>query len=318
MAVDINELSEFEKGRFAKVKTRFDSKSEKAVCVVLNRILEDYDLTKHMQIRLTPQQPLDNYVEVTNEKYKDYYTNKFKWMKFDFIFEQVYESNNGKYPQMNYFPILVVEFDGPHHDTEEQKKLDLYKNGITDKIGAGMVRMRYDEVENLSETELRKVYEDEIIEELVKGYFKKRRYQIGKENLIRDDSKKYQRLIGIYSRLSNLGIDYQQLDSNASIKKWNAGQLQVGLIHPASAGHGLNLQSGGNILVWFGITWSLELYQQTVARLWRQGQTEGTVSVIHIVTDGTVDERILKALEAKDLTQSALIDAVKAEVGDGK
>ena len=71
MAVDINELSEFEKGRFAKVKTRFDSKSEKAVCVVLNRILEDYDLTKHMQIRLTPQQPLDNYVEVTNEKYKD-------------------------------------------------------------------------------------------------------------------------------------------------------------------------------------------------------------------------------------------------------
>lgn len=67
-----------------------------------------------------------------------------------------------------------------------------------------------------------------------------------------------------------------------------------------------------------GITWSLELYQQTVARLWRQGQTEGTVSVIHIVTDGTVDERILKALEAKDLTQSALIDAVKAEVGDGK
>ena len=115
-------------------------------------------------------------------------------MKFDFIFEQVYESNNGKYPQMNYFPILVVEFDGPHHDTEEQKKLDLYKNGITDKIGAGMVRMRYDEVENLSETELRKVYEDEIIEELVKGYFKKRRYQIGKENLIRDDSKKYQRL----------------------------------------------------------------------------------------------------------------------------
>lgn len=89
-------------------------------------------------------------------------------------------------------------------------------------------------------------------------------------------------------------------------------------MYPASAGHGLNLQSGGNILVWFGITWSLELYQQTVARLWRQGQTEGTVSVIHIVTDGTVDERILKALEAKDLTQSALIDAVKAEVGDGK
>ena len=134
----------------------------------------------------------------------------------------------------------------------------------------------------------------------------------------REDAETKHDLRRISERLSNLGIDYQQLDSDASIKKWNAGQLQVGLIHPASAGHGLNLQSGGNILVWFGITWSLELYQQTVARLWRQGQTEGTVSVIHIVTDGTVDERILKALEAKDLTQSALIDAVKAEVGDGK
>lgn len=97
----------------------------------------------------------------------------------------------------------------------------------------------------------------------------------------------------ISERLSNLGIDYQQLDTDASIKKWNAGQLQVGLIHPASAGHGLNLQSGGNILVWFGLTWSLELYQQTVARLWRQGQTEGTVSVIHIVTDGSVMKKVI-------------------------
>ena len=94
--------------------------------------------------------------------------------------------------------------------------------------------------------------------------------------------------------------------------------IGFGLIHPASAGHGPNLQSGGNILVWFGLTWSLELYQQTIARLWRQGQSQGTVSVIHIVTDGTVDERILKALEQKDSTQAALIDAVKAEVADGK
>ena len=86
------------------------------------------------------------------------------------------------------------------------------------------------------------------------------------------------------------------------------------MIHPASAGHGLNLQSGGNVIVWFGITWSLELYQQTIARLWRQGQASGTVTVIHIITAGTVDERILKALEAKDHTQSALIEAVKAEV----
>ena len=123
-------------------------------------------------------------------------------------------------------------------------------------------------------------------------------------------------LARITERLEKLGVDHQKLDSDESIRKWNAGQLQVGLIHPASAGHGLNLQSGGNCLVWFGLTWSLELYQQTVARLWRQGQISGTVSVIHIVTDGTVDQRILKALEAKDSTQAALIEAVKAEVMD--
>lgn len=122
----------------------------------------------------------------------------------------------------------------------------------------------------------------------------------------------------ITERLSQLGVHYEKLDSGASIQRWNKGQIDVGLIHPQSAGHGLNLQSGGNIMIWFGITWSLELYQQTVARLWRQGQTEKTVSVIHIVTDGTVDERILKALEAKDITQSALIDAVKVEVPDDR
>lgn len=118
----------------------------------------------------------------------------------------------------------------------------------------------------------------------------------------------------ITERLKHLKVNFEKLDSDKSIENWNAGKLQVGLIHPASAGHGLNLQSGGNVIVWFGITWSLELYQQTIARLWRQGQTSGTVTVIHIVTDGTVDERILKALAAKDNTQKALIDAVKAEV----
>lgn len=121
-------------------------------------------------------------------------------------------------------------------------------------------------------------------------------------------------LARIIERLNKLKVVFEKLDSDKSIEKWNAGELQVGLIHPASAGHGLNLQSGGNVIVWFGITWSLELYQQTIARLWRQGQTSGTVTVIHIVTESTVDERILKALEAKDQTQSALIDAVKAEV----
>lgn len=121
-------------------------------------------------------------------------------------------------------------------------------------------------------------------------------------------------LARITERLNKLKVVYEKLDSDKSIEKWNTGELQVGLIHPASAGHGLNLQSGGNVIVWFGITWSLELYQQTTARLWRQGQISRTVTVIHIITAGTVDERILKALEAKDHTQSALIEAVKAEV----
>lgn len=121
----------------------------------------------------------------------------------------------------------------------------------------------------------------------------------------------------IQKRLDALKVEYARISSPGSIEMWNRGEFAVGLIHPASAGHGLNLQSGGNILVWFGLTWSLELYQQTVARLWRQGQTSGTVSVIHIVADGTVDERVLKALESKDQMQAALIDAVKAEIGGG-
>ncbi|MFV0503736.1 MAG: SNF2-related protein [Lachnospirales bacterium] len=118
----------------------------------------------------------------------------------------------------------------------------------------------------------------------------------------------------ITKRLTKVGVEYQKLDSDASIKKWNNGVLPVALIHPASAGHGLNLQSGGSTLVWFGLTWSLELYQQTVARLWRQGQTSNTVSVLHLTAKGTIDERIMRALSLKDNTQSALIDAVKADM----
>lgn len=117
----------------------------------------------------------------------------------------------------------------------------------------------------------------------------------------------------IVVRLAELKTDFCRLDKEQSIRRWNEGDVPVGLIHPASAGHGLNLQSGGSILVWFGLTWSLELYQQTVARLWRQGQ-ENTVSVIHIIAAKTIDERIMDALEAKDHTQKALIEAVKAEV----
>ncbi len=122
----------------------------------------------------------------------------------------------------------------------------------------------------------------------------------------------------IKSRLDDLGVNYSTLDSPESIRKWNSKELEVGLIHPASAGHGLNLQSGGNTIAWFGLTWSLELYQQTVARLYRQGQKEGTVVVMHIVAEGTMDEAVLDALKDKDATQSKLIDAVKAKLKGGE
>lgn len=118
----------------------------------------------------------------------------------------------------------------------------------------------------------------------------------------------------IMKRLHDRHIPFSRLDDSTSIRRWNNGEISVALIHPASAGHGLNLQSGGSTLVWFGLTWSLELYQQTVARLWRQGQTAETVVVQHIITKGTIDDRIMKALSQKEHTQTALIDAVKADL----
>lgn len=109
-------------------------------------------------------------------------------------------------------------------------------------------------------------------------------------------------------------FEVREIKSSKDISDWNKGNIPVAVIHPASAGHGLNLQAGGSTLIWFGLTWSLELYQQTNARLWRQGQTAGTVVIQHIITKGTIDERILKALSLKELTQNALIDAVKANL----
>jgi SNF2 family DNA or RNA helicase len=118
----------------------------------------------------------------------------------------------------------------------------------------------------------------------------------------------------IAGRLRKRHIPFSRLDTADSIRRWNSGEIPVALIHPASAGHGLNLQSGGSTLIWFGLTWNLELYQQTVARLWRQGQTADTVVVRHIITKGTIDERVLQALSRKDAAQSALIEAVKANL----
>ncbi|ASD51083.1 DNA helicase [Erysipelothrix phage phi1605] len=105
----------------------------------------------------------------------------------------------------------------------------------------------------------------------------------------------------------------RQIKTPKDIEDWNDGNIPVAVIHPASAGHGLNLQSGGSTLIWFGLTWSLELYQQTNARLYRQGQNE-TVVIHHIITKGTIDEDVMKALTRKEKTQTSLIDAVKAKL----
>ena len=108
-------------------------------------------------------------------------------------------------------------------------------------------------------------------------------------------------------------FDVREIKTGKDIADWNKGKIPVALIHPASAGHGLNLQQGGSTLVWFGLTWSLELYQQTNGRLYRQGQ-KNTVVIQHIVTKGSIDEQILKALERKNKTQEDLIEAVKANL----
>lgn len=121
----------------------------------------------------------------------------------------------------------------------------------------------------------------------------------------------------ITAKLDELKVGYSSISSEESIRSWNDGKYKVGLIHPASAGHGLNLQSGGNHIVWFGLTWSLELLEQTNARLWRQGQKAKTVVVQYIVTVGTIDERILDSISRKERDQNSLIDAVKAELIEG-
>ena len=91
-------------------------------------------------------------------------------------------------------------------------------------------------------------------------------------------------------------FDVREIKSSSDIADWNAGRIPVAAIHPASAGHGINLQAGGSTLIWFGLTWSLELYQQTNARLWRQGQRSDTVVIHHIITAGTIDEQIMACL----------------------
>ena len=120
----------------------------------------------------------------------------------------------------------------------------------------------------------------------------------------------------IMEHLTAKGYRPRDIKTDADITDWNSGKIQVGLISPASAGHGLNIQSGGHILIWFSLVWSLEMYQQTNARLWRQGQ-ENVVTAHHIICRDTVDEDVMKALEQKDTTQQRLIAAVKARLEGG-
>jgi SNF2 family DNA or RNA helicase len=109
----------------------------------------------------------------------------------------------------------------------------------------------------------------------------------------------------------------RELKNNKDIEDWNSGKVQLMLAHPASAGHGLNLQAGGSIIVWFGQTWSLELYQQFNGRLYRQGQTNHVI-IHHLILKGTHDEDVIRALKSKDKTQNALMDSVKAKINKYK
>ncbi len=128
-------------------------------------------------------------------------------------------------------------------------------------------------------------------------------------------------LIGYWFKADKERIEQRfkvrEIQKAGDIEDWNKGDIEVGLIHPASAGHGLNLQQGGCTLIWFGLTWSLELYQQTNARLYRQGQNQ-TVVIHHIITKNTIDEDVMKALKRKERTQEALMSAVKARIGESE
>ncbi len=111
-------------------------------------------------------------------------------------------------------------------------------------------------------------------------------------------------------------FDVREIKTAKDISDWNNGKIPIAIIHPASAGHGLNLQDGGSCMIWFSLTWSLELYQQTNARLHRQGQKD-TVVIHHIVAEDTIDEDVMKALGRKEKIQDSLINAVKARLGGG-
>lgn len=119
----------------------------------------------------------------------------------------------------------------------------------------------------------------------------------------------------LYEFFKKHKVTPRDIETSKDISDWNEGKIEIAIAHPASAGHGLNLQAGGHIIIWFGLTWSLELYQQANGRLYRQGQNEAVI-VHHIVTAGTIDEQVISALSRKESGQAALINAVKAKLKD--
>ena len=121
---------------------------------------------------------------------------------------------------------------------------------------------------------------------------------------------------GKYSPENPNGV--RELKTASDMEDWNAGKIPVAATQPASTGHGLNLQQGGSTIIWFGLNWSLELYEQANARLWRQGQRSQTVVIRHIIARGTHDEDVMRALERKDMGQAALIRAVRAQIGGAR
>ncbi len=124
-------------------------------------------------------------------------------------------------------------------------------------------------------------------------------------------------LARIQKALSKSGLKVSELKNKQSIEQWNNKQIDILLAHPASAAYGLNLQAGGNIIVWFGLNWSLELYQQANARLYRQGQTEAVI-IHHLVVAGSMDQDVMSALENKRVTQDDLLSALKARIDNVK
>ena len=129
--------------------------------------------------------------------------------------------------------------------------------------------------------------------------------------LYKHDLTRIQERFGKWSPENENGM--RELKTSQDMTDWNEGRIPIAVTQPASTGHGLNLQHGGSTIVWFGLNWSLELYEQANARLWRQGQKE-TVVIHHLVVKGTMDEQVIKALKEKTTGQEALLSAVKARV----